>query len=235
MDFWRFWVVHLWVEDFLELFTTVTVAYIFVLLGVVRPGTATRVVYLDVILYSVGGVVGTMHHVYFNGAPAVHMALGAVFSAMEVIPLTLLTFEAWRFLQLGKAKGGDCAMCTPSGHFPHKWAVMFLAAVGFWNFLGAGVFGFLINLPIISYYEIGTQFTANHAHGAMMGVYGMLAMGFFMFVARYMVDPICRQRTLPVLRWIPFRDSPWVKVCAPASPAHTALPFIDYSTTLLGG
>lgn len=101
VDFWRFWVVHLWVEDFLELFTTVMVAYIFVLLGVVRTVTATRVVYLDIILYSVGGVIGTMHHLYFSGAPAVHMALGAFFSAMEVIPLMLLTFEAWRFMQLG--------------------------------------------------------------------------------------------------------------------------------------
>jgi nitric oxide reductase subunit B len=188
-EFWRFWVVHLWVEDFLELFTTIMVAYIFVLLGVVRQKTATRVVYLDIILYSLGGVIGTMHHMYFNGAAAAHMALGAVFSALEVIPLVLLTVEAWRFMQLGKAEGGDCAMCTPAGVFPHKWAVMFLIAVGFWNFLGAGVFGFLINLPIVSYYEIGTQFTANHAHGAMMGVYGMLAIGFFIFVARYFIPP----------------------------------------------
>ncbi len=189
MDFWRFWVVHLWVEDFLELFTTITVAYIFVLLGVVRETTATRVVYLDIILYSVGGVIGTMHHVYFNGAPSEHMAFGAFFSAMEVIPLMLLTFEAWRFMQLGRDRNQECALCTPAGEFPHKWAVMFLIAVGFWNFLGAGVFGFLINLPIVSYYEIGTQFTANHAHGAMMGVYGMLAIGFFMFVARYFIRP----------------------------------------------
>ena len=79
MDFWRFWVVHLWVEDFLELFTTIMVAYIFVLLGVVRADTATRVVYLDIILYSIGGVIGTMHHLYFSGAPAMHMALGAFF------------------------------------------------------------------------------------------------------------------------------------------------------------
>ncbi len=197
VDFWRFWVVHLWVEDFLELFTTIMVAYIFVLLGVVRPTTATRVVYLDVILYSVGGVIGTMHHLYFSGAPAVHMALGAFFSAMEVIPLVLLTYEAWRFMRLGSASGagvpshamGASALGTPASAFPHKWAVMFLIAVGFWNFLGAGVFGFLINLPIVSYYEIGTQFTANHAHGAMMGVYGMLAIGFFMFVARYFIPP----------------------------------------------
>ena len=101
MDFWRFWVVHLWVEDFLELFTTIMVAYVFVLIGVISSATATRVVYLDIILYSIGGVIGTMHHLYFSGAPAVHMALGAFFSAMEVIPLLLLTFEAWRFMRLG--------------------------------------------------------------------------------------------------------------------------------------
>lgn len=187
MDFWRFWVVHLWVEDFLELFTTITVAYVFVLIGMVREETATRLVYLDIILYSVGGVIGTMHHLYFSGAPAVHMAFGAFFSAMEVIPLVLLTYEAFRFMRLGGASPGETVMETSEARFPHKWAVMFLAAVGFWNFVGAGIFGFLINLPIVSYWEIGTQFTANHGHAAMMGVYGMLAVAFVVFVARYFV------------------------------------------------
>lgn len=195
MDFWRFWVVHLWVEDFLELFTTIVVAYIFVLLGAVTQKTATRMVYLDIIIYSVGGVIGTMHHLYFSGAPAVHMALGAFFSAMEVIPLMLLTVEAWRFMQLGSWKSQDCILCAPTSEFPHKWAMMFLIAVGFWNFLGAGVFGFLINLPIVSYYEIGTQFTANHAHGSMMGVYGMLAIGFLTFAARYIIPPDKKSET----------------------------------------
>jgi nitric oxide reductase subunit B len=199
MDFWRFWVVHLWVEDFLEVFTTIMVAYIFVLLGVVLESTATRIVYFDIILYSVGGVIGTMHHLYFSGAPAIHMALGAFFSAMEVIPLVLLSYEAWRFMQLGSARMEGSAFTTPARQFPHKWAVMFLIAVGFWNFLGAGVFGFLINLPIVSYYEIGTAFTANHAHGAMMGVYGMLAIGFFMFVARYFIPP--DNRSEKAMKW----------------------------------
>src|SRR5512142_1865637 len=189
MVVWWLWVVHLGVEDFLELFTTIMVAYIFVLLGVVHIRTATRVVYLDVIIYSVGGVIGTMHHLYFSGAPAVHMALGAFFSAMEVIPLLLLSYEAWRFMRLGGVQTGQSVLGEPARTFPHKWAVMFLIAVGFWNFLGAGVFGFLINLPIVSYYELGTQFTANHGHGALMGVYGMLAMGFLVFVARYFIPP----------------------------------------------
>ena len=193
-DFWRFWVVHLWVEDFLELFTTVMVAYVFVLLGVVRERVALTVVFLDILLYSVGGVIGTMHHLYFSGEPAEHMALGAVFSAAEVIPLTFLTVEAWSFLQLGARQEGRSA--TP---FPHRWAVMFLVAVGFWNFLGAGIFGFLINLPIVSYYEIGTALTANHGHAAMMGVYGMLAVGLALFCLRYLI---------PDDRW-PERAAKW--------------------------
>ncbi len=181
-EFWRFWVVHLWVEDFLELFTTVMVAYIFVLLGVVRQRIALGIIFLDVILYSAGGVVGTMHHLYFSGTPVEHMALGAFFSAAEVIPLTFLTVEAWTFLQLGsRQQTGD------TKPFPHRWAVMFLVAVGFWNFVGAGVFGFLINLPIVSYYQIGTALTANHAHGAMMGVYGMLAVGIALFAYLYII------------------------------------------------
>jgi nitric oxide reductase subunit B len=181
-DFWRFWVVHLWVEDFLELFTTIMVAYIFVLLGVVHEKVALTIVYLDVVLYSAGGVIGTMHHVYFSGEPAQHMALGAFFSAAEVIPLTFLTVESWSFLQLGTQQQAKSA-----ANFPHYWAVMFLVSVGFWNFLGAGVFGFLINLPIVSYYEIGTALTANHGHASMMGVYGMLAVGLALFCLRYMI------------------------------------------------
>ena len=194
-EFWRFWVVHLWVEDFLELFTTVMVAYMFVLLGVVREKIALTVVFLDIVLYSAGGIVGTMHHLYFSGEPAEHMALGAFFSAAEVIPLTFLTVEAWSFLQLGAAQQSRSQ--TP---FPHRWAVMFLVAVGFWNFLGAGIFGFLINLPIVSYYEIGTALTANHGHAAMMGVYGMLALGLAMFCLRYLI---------PAERW----PEKWARIC----------------------
>ena len=134
-----------------------------------------------------GGVIGTMHHLYFSGEPAEHMALGAFFSAAEVIPLTFLTVEAWSFLQLGVRQ-----QAKSTAQFPHFWAVMFLVSVGFWNFLGAGVFGFLINLPIVSYYEIGTALTANHAHAAMMGVYGMLAVGLALFCLRYMI---------PASRW----------------------------------
>jgi len=136
-------------------------------------------------LFLFSGIPGTFHHLYFSGTPAIHMALGAFFSAAEVIPLTFLTVEAWSFMQLGsrtRVAGGP-------EQFPHRWAVLYLAAVGFWNFLGAGIFGFLINLPVVSYYEIGTHLTANHGHAAMMGVYGMLAIGLMVFCLRYLLRP----------------------------------------------
>lgn len=152
----------------------------FVLLGLVRYTTAMRVIYLDIILYSIGGVVGTMHHLYFSGTPPAHMALGATFSAMEVIPLILLTLEAWSFMRSSER------LLVQGEHY-HRWAIWFLVAVGVWNFFGAGVFGFLINLPVVSYYEIGTNLTANHGHTAMMGVYGMLAIGLLLFCLRYLM------------------------------------------------
>jgi nitric oxide reductase subunit B len=123
-----------------------------------------------------------MHHLYFSGEPAEHMALGAFFSAAEVIPPTFLTVEARSFLQLGARQEAKSATA-----FPHRWAVIFLVSVGFWNFLGDGILGFLMNLPIVSYYEIGTALTANHGHAAMMAVYGMLAMGLFLFCLRYLI------------------------------------------------
>ena len=182
-DFWRFWVVHLWVEDFLELFTTIMVAFIFVLLGVVSERTALRVIYFDAILYSVGGVVGTMHHFYFSGGPAEHMALGAFFSARGGHPAHL---PDGRGVDV-PAHGGEAGGVRRATKFPHRWAVMFLVSVGFWNFLGAGVFGFLINLPMVSYYQIGTALTANHSHAAFVGVYLMLAVGFMLFSLRYLL------------------------------------------------
>lgn len=181
VDMWRFWIIHLWVEGFFELFATVMVAIIFFNLGLVSRITAARVVYLDAILYLGSGIVGTGHHWYWTGQSNITMALAAMFSAMEVVPLTLLTLDAWDFIKLTH---GRCAVCNQEIAMPHKWTFYFLMAVGFWNFLGAGVFGFLINLPVVSYFEVGTLLTPNHGHAAMMGVFGMLAMALMTFALR---------------------------------------------------
>jgi nitric oxide reductase subunit B len=172
VDTWRFWIIHLWVEGFFELFVTTMVAVTFFQLGMVSRKSATRVVYLDAILFLGSGVVGTGHHWYWTGQSHVNMAFSALFSAMEVVPLTLLTLDAWDFIKLTRGQDGEA---TPHQAAPHKWAFYFLMAVGFWNFVGAGIFGFLINTPIVSYYEIGTMLTPNHGHAALMGVFGMEA------------------------------------------------------------
>ncbi len=184
VDTWRFWIIHLWVEGFFEIFVTVMVAVIFSLLGIVSHLTAARVVYLDALLYLGSGIIGTGHHWYWTGQSAVTMAFGALFSALEVVPLTLLTLDAWDFIKLSR---GKCDICDKEISVPHKWTFYFLMAVGFWNFVGAGVFGFLINLPIVSYFEVGTLLTPNHGHTAMMGVFGMLAVVLMVFAVRRVV------------------------------------------------
>src|SRR5215831_17325719 len=175
-DTWRFWIIHLWVEGFFELFVTVIVAIIFHQLGLVERVTALRVIYLDVILIFGGGLIGTGHHWYFTGQTQLNMALSATFSALEVVPLTLLTLDAADFVIVTRGEAG-----VP---FRHKWTFYFLMAVGFWNFTGAGVFGFLINMPIVGYFEAGTNLTPNHGHAAMMGVFGMLGVALMVFVLR---------------------------------------------------
>ncbi len=191
VDMWRFWIIHLWVEGFFELFVTAMIAVLFYKLGMVTRLTALRVIYLDAILFLAGGIIGTGHHWYWTGQPGITMALAAMFSALEVVPLILLTLDAWDFIKLS---GGTCDICGKAISIPHKWTFYFLMAVGFWNFVGAGVFGFLINTPIISYFEVGTLLTTNHGHSAFMGVFGMFAVAFMVFAMR---------QVLPDNQWRP--------------------------------
>ncbi|HYA93205.1 MAG TPA: nitric-oxide reductase large subunit [Thermodesulfobacteriota bacterium] len=185
VDNWRFWIIHLWVEGFFELFVTTMVAVLFYKLGMVTRMTATRVIYLDAILFLGGGIIGTAHHWYWTGQSNVTMAFAATFSAMEVVPLTLLTLDAWDFIKLSR---GKCDICGEEISIPHKWTFYFMMAVGFWNFVGAGIFGFLINLPIVSYFEVGTVLTPNHGHAAMMGVFGLLGVAFMVFAMRRVLE-----------------------------------------------
>jgi nitric oxide reductase subunit B len=185
VDTWRFWIIHLWVEGFFEFFATTVVALTFYQLGLTRRNVALRVIYLDGILYFLGGLIGTGHHWYFTGQTNVNMAMSALFSVLEVVPLTLLTLDAWDFVRTTRERDVAIGQKTV---IPHKWTFHFLMAVGFWNFVGAGMFGFFINLPIVSYYEVGTLVTPTHAHAALMGVFGMLAIALMVFVLRQTSD-----------------------------------------------
>ena len=175
MEYWRWWVVHLWVEGFMEVFATAAMAFIFSRLGLIRPKSATRAVLFSTAIFLVGGIPGTFHHLYFSGTPVSIMAVGASFSALEVVPLALIGFEAWETYKVSR---GAPWMAT------YRWPLRFFLGVAFWNLVGAGVFGFLINPPAALYYMQGLNTTPVHAHTALFGVYGLLALGLTLLVLR---------------------------------------------------
>ncbi len=177
MEYWRWWVVHLWVEGFFEVFATAALAFIFVNLGLVSKRLATASALASASLFLVGGVPGTFHHLYFSGTTTPIMAIGASFSALEVVPLIVLGYEAWEHWRLQHQTPWMQRLA---------WPVRCFVAVAFWNMLGAGVFGFMINPPISLYYIQGLNTTAVHAHAALFGVYGFLALGFVLLIARYL-------------------------------------------------
>ena len=171
-EYWRWWVVHLWVEGFFEVFATVVMAFLFTRMGLLRTRTATASVLFSTVIFLFGGIIGTFHHLYFSGTPMGVVAFGAVFSALEVVPLVLIGFEAYENLTLSRAKPWVQA---------YKWPIYCFIAVAFWNLVGAGLFGFFINPPIALYYMQGLNTTAVHGHTALFGVYGVLGIGLMLF------------------------------------------------------
>ncbi|HHJ4328431.1 TPA: cbb3-type cytochrome c oxidase subunit I, partial [Klebsiella pneumoniae] len=176
MEYWRWWVVHLWVEGFFEVFATTALAFIFSSMGLVSKRMATTASLAAASLFLLGGVPGTFHHLYFSGTTTPVMAVGATFSALEVVPLIVLGYEAWENWRL-KQRAEWMEQV--------KWPLLCFVAVAFWNMLGAGVFGFMINPPVSLYYIQGLNTTPVHAHAALFGVYGFLALGFTLLVLRY--------------------------------------------------
>ena len=176
MEYWRWWVIHLWVEGFFEVFSTTLMAFIFVTLGLVSYRAGTVAAISSGAIYLIGGIPGTFHHLYFTGVTSTIVATGASFSALEVVPLVLLGYEAFEnYTRIHSA---------PWMH-RLKWPVYCFIAVSFWNLVGAGVFGFLINMPVSLFYIQGLNTTAVHAHTALFGVYGFLSLGFVFLIARY--------------------------------------------------
>jgi len=178
VEYWRWWVVHLWVEGFFEVFATTVIAFVFMRLGLIRPGSAARAALLSATIFLSGGIIGTCHHLYFSGTPTVALAWGSVFSALEVVPLTLVGFEANEDLRRTKANGWIRR---------YKWPVFFFVSVAFWNMVGAGLFGFMINPPIALYYMQGLNTTPVHGHSALFGVYGMLGIGLMLLCLRVLI------------------------------------------------
>ena len=183
VEYWRWWVVHLWVEGFFEVFATAVIAFFFARLNLVSPRLAAKASLLSATIYLSGGIIGTLHHLYFAGTPTVALAWGSVFSALEVVPLILVAFPALEDLRMSKAT---------TWVRKYKWPIYFFVAVAFWNMVGAGLFGFMINPPIALYYMQGLNTTPVHAHAALFGVYGMLGIGLML---------MCLRALMPGLVW----------------------------------
>ncbi|MEO6393695.1 MAG: nitric-oxide reductase large subunit [Pyrinomonadaceae bacterium] len=183
VEYWRWWVVHLWVEGYFEVFATVVIAFLFAKLKVIEPAHAAYASLLSAGIYLSGGIIGTLHHLYFAGTPTVALAFGSVFSALEIVPLVFVGYEAIENIRHSKARPWLAQ---------YKWIIYFFVAVAFWNLVGAGVFGFMINPPIALYYIQGLNTTAVHAHGALYGVYGTLGLGLLLF---------CLRAVKPELKW----------------------------------
>jgi nitric oxide reductase subunit B len=180
--------VHLWVEGFFEVFATAVIAFLFTRLGLVRAKTATNAVLFATIVFLSGGVLGTFHHLYWTGTPTAVLAVGSIFSALEVVPLVLVGFEAYENYRHSLASPWIAA---------YRWPILFFVAVAFWNLVGAGLFGFLINPPLALYYMQGLNTTPLHGHTALFGVYGMLGIGLMLFCLRAL-RPGLAWRTGPV-------------------------------------
>lgn len=193
MEYWRWWVVHMWVEGFFEVFAATALAFIFYNMGLVSRQMATVASLAAASLFLLGGIPGTFHHLYFSGTTTPVMAVGATFSALEVVPLVVLGYEAWQNWSLQQRAPWMLKV---------KWPLLFFVAVSFWNMLGAGVLGFMINPPIALYYIQGLNTTATHAHGALFGVYGFLALGFSLLVLRYIrPEAIFNERLMKTAFW----------------------------------
>ena len=193
IEYWRWWVVHLWVEGFFEVFATVLIAFLFVRMGLLKAPSSTRAVLFSTVIFLFGGILGTFHHLYFSGTPVAVLALGATFSAFEVVPLVLIGFEAYENLTLSRARPWVSA---------YKWPIYFFVAVAFWNLVGAGLFGFFINPPVALYYMQGLNTTPVHGHTALFGVYGMLGIGLMLFCLRGLTsNKVWKTKTLSFTFW----------------------------------
>jgi nitric oxide reductase subunit B len=192
-EYWRWWVVHLWVEGFFEVFATVVIAFLFARLRLVSLKFAGESSVLSATIFLSGGIIGTLHHLYFTGTPTVALAFGSVFSALEVVPLLFVGYEAWENLKLSRATAWAQK---------YRWPIYFFVSVAFWNLVGAGLFGFMINPPVALYYMQGLNTTPVHGHAALFGVYGMLGFGLMLFSLRAMrPDTTWKERQLSFAFW----------------------------------
>jgi len=174
-DYYRWWVIHLWVELTFELFAAGVLAFFTVSLGLISHKTAVRVMFFELFLIMLSGTLGVGHHYFWQGLDEHWIALGGIFSALEPLPLALMIVEALKNQREKVHSGENFAFSTP---------FMWIAGSAILNWVGAGFLGMLINTPTISYYSHGTYLIMPHGHVALLGAFGYISLAFIYLAAR---------------------------------------------------
>ncbi len=174
-DYYRWWVIHLWVELTFELFAAGTIAFMTVSLGLISQKTAERTMFFELFLIMMSGTLGVGHHYFWQGLDEYWIAIGGIFSALEPLPLALMIIEAWKNYREQKAGGNKNDFSTP---------FMWIAGSAILNWIGAGFFGMVINTPTISYYSHGTYLIMPHGHVALLGAFGYISIAFLYMTSR---------------------------------------------------
>jgi len=174
-DYYRWWVIHLWVELTFELFAAGVIAFMTVSLGLISQKTAERVMFFELFLIMMSGTLGVGHHYFWQGLDEYWIAIGGIFSALEPLPLALMIVEAWKNQRDHKAEGIENKFSTP---------FMWIAGSAVLNWIGAGFFGMVINTPTISYYSHGTYLIMPHGHTALLGAFGYISIAFLYMTSR---------------------------------------------------
>jgi len=176
-QYWWWWVIHLWVEATWEVFVGAIAAY-----GLIKMIGAHRQVvemwlWIEVAMLFGSGILGLGHHYFWIGTPEYWWEIGALFSALEPLPLVAMFVHV--LYDWGKTQGAEQAKGNTHSVITNKPAFTWFVLNAFGNFLGAGVWGFFHTLPQINLYTHGTQFTAAHGHLAFFGAYATILIGMF--------------------------------------------------------
>ncbi len=161
-SFFRWWVVHLWVEGVWELIMGGILSYLLIKITGVDREVIEKWLYVVVGLTFLSGILGTGHHYYYTGGPDYWLMIGGIFSAMEPLAFLAMTIFAVQMYRKGNKK------------HPNKLALYWTLNTAIVSFLGAGLLGLAHTLPGVNLYTHGTLITAMHGHLAFWGAYASL-------------------------------------------------------------
>ncbi len=168
-SFFRWWVVHLWVEGVWELIMGGILSFLLIKLTGVDREVIEKWLYVIVGLTFLSGVLGTGHHYYYIGVNKIWLIVGGIFSALEPLAFLAMALFAVNMYRKGEKK------------HPNKLALYWTLGAAIVSFVGAGLLGFAHTLPQTNLYTHGTLVTAMHAHLAFWGAYAMIVLAIISY------------------------------------------------------